>query len=319
LLENDLFFKAPYNRFKEFILPEADRFALLCSVLDENKIPRRILEIAGKRHIAVTANTGDLSGSVIFTAHYDRTPQSPGANDNGAAVFLLMETALRMYAPPQKTAQAAVPMAAPTVASMAATAASRGAVLFIFTDGEELSKGESLRLQGAYSLGLHLKKNGMGNSRIFTFDACGTGDTLIISTAADQLLKNETGAGAEAMRRKVQALRQGALDAARKAHLENVLLLPTPFSEDAGFLLAGMTAQTITVLPKNEAAACSSLVRNGKASALLSTAVNVDRRLIPETWKCINGPGDSPLRLTPEHWKKVSAFANALAGTFTGM
>jgi len=295
LLENDLFHKAPYNRFKEFILPEADRFVLLCSVLEENKIPHRILEIAGKWHIAVTTNSGNLSGSLIFTAHYDRTPQSPGANDNGAAVFQLLETALRMYALPQTP------------------------VLFIFTDGEELSKGESLRLQGAYSLGLYLKKNGMGNSRIFTFDACGTGDTLIISTAADQLLKNESGAGAEAMRRKVQALRQGALDAARKARLENVLLLPTPFSEDAGFLLAGMTAQTITVLPQNEAAACSSLVRNGKAAALLSTAVNVDRRLIPETWKCLNGPTDSPLRLTPQHWKKVCVFANALAGTFTGI
>jgi len=315
LLENDLFLKAPYNRFKEFILPEADRFALLCSVLDELKIPRLILEIAGKRHIAVTANSGDLSGGLIFTAHYDRTPQSSGANDNGAAVFLLIETALRMYAPPQKTAQTAQT----TPMTVSATAAPRSAVLFIFTDGEELSKGESLRLQGAYSLGLHLKKNGMGNSRIFTFDACGTGDTLIISTAADQLLKNESGAGVEAMRRKVQALRQGALDAARAARLENVQLLPTPFSEDAGFLLAGMTAQTITVLPQNEAAACSSLVRNGKAAALLSTAVNVDRRLIPETWKCINGPADSPLRLTPEHWKKVSAFANALAGTFMGM
>jgi hypothetical protein len=287
LLEDDLFLKAPYNRFREFISPEADRFALLCSILDQCSLPRQVLEIAGKRHITVVPKNGRNDCGLIFTAHYDRTPDSSGANDNGAAVFQLIETALRITP--------------------------HDAVLFIFTDGEELSKGESLRHQGAYSLGLHLKKNGMGNSRIFTFDACGTGDTLIISTAADQLLKNEPGAGADAMRRKVQVLRQAALDAARKARLENVLLLPTPFSEDAGFLLSGMTAQTITVLPQNEAAVCSSLVRNGKAAALLSTAVNVDRRLIPETWKSLNGPGDSPLRLTPEHWKKVSAFANALA------
>ncbi|MDR2701330.1 MAG: Zn-dependent exopeptidase M28 [Spirochaetaceae bacterium] len=305
MLEDDLFLKAPYNCFREFISPEADRFALLCSVLDQCSLPRQVLEIAGKLHIAAGPEKGFNACGLIFTAHYDRTSDSSGANDNGAAVFQLIETALRIYAPPQTMVMS--PVAVQT------TAPPRRPVLFIFTDGEELSKGESLRRQGAYSLGLHLKQNGMGNSRIFTFDACGAGDTLIISTAADQLLKNETGPGADAMRRKVQVLRQTALEAARKARLENVLLLPTPFSEDAGFLLAGMTAQTITVLPQNEAAVCSSLVRNGKAAALLSNAVNVDRRLIPETWKSLNGPGDSPLRLTPEHWKKVSAFANALA------
>jgi hypothetical protein len=302
LLEDELFLKEPYNRFREFILPDADRFALLCSILDQCSLPYQILEIEGKRHLAVGPEK--TACALIFTAHYDRTPQSPGANDNGAAVFQLLETALRMYTP-QRPEQASMRPAAQT--------ASGSPVLFIFTAGEELSKGDSLRLQGAYSLGLHLKKTGMGNSRIFTFDACGTGDTLVISAAADLLLKNETGAGAEVMRRKVRILRQTALDAARKAHLENVQPLPTPFSEDAGFLLAGMIAQTITMLPHNEAAICSSLVRNGKASALLSNTVNVDRRLIPETWKSLNGPGDSPLRLTPEHWKKVSAFAQALA------
>jgi len=312
LLNDDLFRKAPYNRFAEFISPGADRFALLCSILDEHELPRHILEIAGKRHIAVNpageSLTGGTSGGepssaaglapadLIFTAHYDRTAQSSGANDNGAAVFQLLETALRMA------------LAARTPGTYNAG----GPALFIFTDGEELSTGDSLQLQGSYSLGLYLKKNNMGNSRIFTFDACGAGGTLVISTAADLLLKNESGDGAEALRRKVQQLRRTALEAARKAHLENVLLLPTPFSEDAGFFLAGMAAQTITALPHSEAAACSALVRNGKAAALLSSAVNADARLIPETWRSLNGPGDSPLRLTPEHWKKVSAFAEAL-------
>jgi len=290
LLNDDLFRKAPYSHFAEFISPGADRFALLCSILDEYGLPRHILEIAGKRHIAVNPISGSLAGDLIFTAHYDRTPQSSGANDNGAAVFQLLETALRLHE----------------------TYNDSNPALFIFTDGEELSTGDSLSLQGSYSLGLYLKKNGLGNSRIFTFDACGAGGTLVISTAADLLLKNESGDGAEALRRKVQLLRRTALEAARKAHLENVLLLPTPFSEDAGFFLAGMAAQTITALPQSEAAACSALVRNGKATALLSSAVSADTRLIPETWRSLNGPGDSPLRLTPEHWKKVSAFAEAL-------
>ena len=278
LFKDSLFSKAPYNRFLEFTSLGVDRFALLCSVLDECSLVWQTLKIEGKRHIAVPALPE--RSALIFTAHYDRTPQSPGANDNGAAVFQLIEAALQVKAG-QNNGKKTV----------------KDRVLFIFTDGEELSKGESVRCQGSYGLGLYLKKNGLGNSSIFSFDACGTGDTLIISTTADQFLKNEKAAGAaETVRRKVLSLRQKALEAARKAHLEKVMLLPTPFSEDAGFLLAGMAAQTITVLPQNEAA----LVRG-------------NRRLIPETWKNLNSPGDSPLQLTPEHWKTLSAFADALA------
>jgi len=272
LQKDDLFSKAPYRRFAEFISPEADRFTLLCSVLNECSLPWQILKIEGKRHIAVPALPvqGALSG--IFTAHYDRTPQSPGANDNGAAVFQLIETAHRILKSPNTGAP----------------------VLFIFTDGEELSRGESLRHQGSYGLGLYLKKNRLGNSPVFSFDACGTGDTLIISTTAVELLKNENAAGAETARQKVRTLRRRALEAARQARLEKVLLLPTPFSEDAGFLLAGMAAQTITVLPQSE-------------------TTLVHQRLIPETWKNLNGPSDSLQKLTPEHWKKLSAFAGVLA------
>ena len=280
MLNNKLFQNKPYNHFKGFISAQADRFSLLCSILDDCFLPCQILEIGEKRHILL----GDLSdnGRILFTAHYDRAPKSPGANDNGAAVFQLIEAALSF-----------------------ASQQNNNGTLFIFTDGEELSKDQSIRQQGSYSLGLFLQKKGYGNIPIFSFDACGTGDTLIISTASDELLKNENREGAETARRKAQALRRTALEAARRARLEKVLLLPTPFSEDAGFLLSGMTAQTITVLPASEAA----VVQANKAAFYKSS----DRRLIPETWRSLNGPSDSPLRLTPEHWKNIPVFAGALA------
>jgi hypothetical protein len=311
---DEFFLKAPYSRFKEFIAPGADRFALLCVLLTELSLSHEILNIAGMRHIAVSpegnfrswqSKAKEVSGELIFTAHYDRTANSPGANDNGAAVFQLVETAMELFKQDIKYKTSSLQENHPVYP------------LFIFTDGEELTGDETLLDQGSYSLGLYLKENGMGDARIFTFDACGTGDSLIISTAADNLLKNESGIGAE-IRQKVQKLRSVALEAARTARLEKVLLLPTPFSEDAGFLRSGLAAQTVTVLPQEEAAAYASLVRRREdmaavvllSSAALSTA---DRQLIPETWRCLNGPGDSPLRLTPEYWKQVTAFAEALA------
>ncbi|MDR1930874.1 MAG: M28 family peptidase [Treponema sp.] len=285
-----IFQKAPYNRFEEFISPGAGRFTLLCSVLEASALPYRTVNVAGNRHIFVqpAANLGNT----VLTAHYDRTGGSPGANDNSAAVFMLIEAALGMRA------------------------AARPGPLFIFTDKEELSNGEGLKEQGAYSLALYLKDKGLANPRIYCFDACGSGDTLVISTAADHLLRDEIKLGAAVVRRRVQELRSAALEAAREARLEKVLLLPTPFSDDGGFLRAGLPAQTVTVLPALEAAAFASLVRTRPeaAAALVSSSASMPDKLIPETWRSLNGPGDSLLRLTPEHWKRVTAFAAALGG-----
>jgi hypothetical protein len=311
---DDFFTLAPYHRFKEFIDAAADRRAVLCSVLEELSLPYTALDIADKRHIAVRpgpVRPGETPG-IILTAHYDRSPRSSGANDNGAAVFLLAETAALVNDGSKSNDGDGLDGGGSTGGR-----GGRPSVLFIFTDGEELSGGESLRNQGSYSLGRYLKEQGLSPVRIFCFDACGTGDTLIISTAADHLLEGREKSGAaEALRKKVQELRSAALEAARTARLEQVLLLPTPFSDDAGFLRAGLAAQTITVLPQKEAAPFAALVRRKKdaAAALLSSAARPpeDRRSIPETWRCLNGPSDSPLRLTPEYWKQVTAFAAAL-------
>jgi hypothetical protein len=99
--------------------------------------------------------------------------------------------------------------------------------------------------------------------------------------------------------------------------MDKALLLPTPFSDDAGFLRAGIPAQTITVLPGNEAGPFISHLRNkpGLAQALINREVQkeYDPRLIPETWRRLNGPEDSRHRLTPEHFSQVVRFACALS------
>jgi hypothetical protein len=100
--------------------------------------------------------------------------------------------------------------------------------------------------------------------------------------------------------------------------MNRVLLLATPFSDDAGFLRAGIAAQTITVLPAAEAAQLASLLRNkpGFIDALISREAqeHQDRLLIPETWRSLNGPRDGTDRLTPENYKQIVRFACALCG-----
>ncbi|MCL2127082.1 MAG: hypothetical protein FWH38_02410, partial [Treponema sp.] len=114
------------------------------------------------------------------------------------------------------------------------------------------------------------------------------------------------------------SLQGKALAAARQLRLGKVLSAPTPFSDDAGFLRGGIPAQTVTMLPTEEAAPFASLLRNrpGFADLLISGSVNktADRHLVPETWRCLNGPSDSHLRLTPEHYRGIVRFMVELCG-----
>jgi hypothetical protein len=68
-----------------------------------------------------------------------------------------------------------------------------------------------------------------------------------------------------------------------------------------------------------EAAPFVSLLRNKPdfARALISREAREtwDKRLIPETWRCLNGSADSPLRLTPpRYYKQMVRVAVALCG-----
>ena len=295
-MADGVFLKAPYNRFQEFTAPDAGRFSLLYSILEEHGLAPRTLLLSGRRHIVLHGETA-APHSVVVTAHYDRAEGSPGANDNSAAVFMLVEAAAELYG------TSAAWLSAPEA-------------VFVFTDKEELSAGEGINDQGAYSLALFLREQGRGASRVFCFDACGAGDTLIISTTADCLLRNEQGLGAAHARGKARELRNTALKTARDAGIGKTLLLPTPFSDDAGFLKAGIAAQTITMLPAAEAASFASLARtrHEAAAALIESraALSADKERIPATWRLLNGPGDTADTLTPRYWKNIVNFAKRL-------
>jgi hypothetical protein len=303
---NDPWSEVSYHRFLDFIAPGADRYGILLSLIEQMSLNSAVLPINGNRHFFVfprghrinSAGHGGFpfrgQNPVILAAHYDRVPGSPGANDNSAAVFHLLRTARRLEE------------------------LNAGYWIIIFTDKEELKKGEGIQNQGSFTLAEKLKLWGLGGSRVFIFDACGSGDTFIISSTTDYLLKNDDRPGLRKTRQLIQNLRDHALETARILRLNNVLLVPTPFSDDAGFLRAGIPAQTITMLPPEEAASYASLLRRRPefADSLIAGTIQTtaDRLLIPETWRCINGPADSVLRLTPKHYNRILRFAAELCG-----
>ncbi|GAB6390691.1 MAG: M28 family peptidase [Treponematales bacterium] len=281
-----------WSRFGAFLAQDADRFTILRELLEETALDYRVITLGKNRHFYLAPEKRGVQGArqVILTAHYDRAPGSPGANDNSAAVFLLIE------------------------AAKALRGRGRGNWGIVFTDREELREGESLRLQGSYSLACGLKKAGLERARVFCFDACGAGETVVISTTASALpLKARR---ESALKAAVRALREQALGAARTLGLSRVLLLPTPFSDDAGFLAAGIAAQTITALPTPEANALASACRKEPrlagtlAESLVSgTASPRFPGLIPATWRVCNTPDDTRQRLTPQHHRQIIRLA----------
>jgi len=293
-MDGSYFRGIPWQRFKAFISPQADRFALLKESLEEAGLGYSVLELAGNRHFVVASPQpkGTLlrRRPSILVAHYDRAPGSPGANDNSSGVFLLLEAAMRLKSSDAKN------------------------WAVIFTDKEELASGESISAQGAYTLALGFKNLKMEKPKIFCFDACGVGDTMVISTTADYLLKKD--GGGEKLQKAVMELQKLALGTARELGMAKVLLAPTPFSDDAGFLRAGLAAQTITMLPSAECIALVAALRKSPElpGALINAELQKDSHAIsiPETWRSLNSPSDSYLRLTPEHFRTVVRFAQAL-------
>jgi hypothetical protein len=148
---------------------------------------------------------------------------------------------------------------------------------------------------------------------VFNFDACGSGDTFIFSSTTDYLLRHDRRPGLRRTRQLLQDLREQAANTARFLRLSKVLSVPTPFSDEAGFLRAGIPAQTVTMLPTGEAVPYASLLRKRPdfADILFSDAIKskTDRLLIPETWRRINSPLDSHSWLTPEFYDRVVRFA----------
>jgi hypothetical protein len=303
----------PYYCFKEFIALDADRFVMLKNLLDDVHLCYTVCYIDGSRHFFVYPDSlvpASVSFSAIgcppelifqqalakahvttvLAAHYDRAANSPGANDNSAAVFELIKTALALKKE------------------------NIGNWLIFFTDKEELKFGDSLLEQGSYALAKALKEVGLDKAQVFIFDCCGVGDTLVISTAVDHLIRNDEGLRVSRSRHLIAQMRERALTTARGIRMEKVLLVPTPFSDDAGFFRAGLAAQTITVLPSHEAAGLASFLRvkPDAASALVSKQELSASGFLPPTWTLLNTAQDTIDTLTPRFFENIVAFAYAL-------
>ncbi len=253
-----------------------DRFEYLRLWLSRCGIKGKKIELAGKRHLLVRFEQDDYRADQpikIFVAHYDKVPGSPGANDNGAAVFALLCHAGRL-----------------------AFDKTHGNVQILFTDGEEI-QGEAITTQGAYQLAAFFRRGGVENCQFYVFDMCGIGDCLTIGGAGTVVLGQ-----ALAHHRVSPAFHDHALEVIVRGEelLKSFQGRPVDwvyasFSDDLGFLLNGYSSVFFSVLPTAEAAVgyanwqavqSNTLAQEALAKGYLSADFQkLMRPLLPKSWQ----------------------------------
>ena len=302
--------------FEAFISPNVDRRAFLEGMLRARGIPFSAVLIAGRPHIIVRF-AGDAYNPLfrmkIVVAHYDRSEDdahssfSPGANDNSASCFQLVSLAERLLNKRDHN------------------------VIIIFSAGEEDGK-KGVRFQGSYALATGLKRLrdfNLAEGDVFVFDGCGRGDTLVLSSSGmsainpakgEEAAPSRLNARQRALLKRRQELCERTAALARKCCPASWVTLPTPYSDNAGFVAAGIPAQLVTVLPREEAETLLKETAQFGHEALLrelaSFKVAESKRhaaAIPQTWKDMHTERDSASSLTPEAFALMERFLDALA------
>ena len=278
--------------FSAFLEPAADRRAFITERLAAQGIPYRTVTLQDKTHIVITYRQSAYNPRFkmkTLIAHYDRAAGTQGANDNSAACIQLLLFAQTLL---QKR--------------------DTHNIRIIFTDGEEAG-ADGIKNQGAYRLGQGLRALSMQQDDIFVFDMCGSGDTLILSESGIYGRDTRKTAALSALHRRCRIY----ADAACRGRW---LSLPTAYSDNAGLISAGLTAQVITVLPRAEAELLMRYMPRSEAlqrCIITNAHVPPDSPLaavIPQTWQRMHTPQDRLETLTPQAFILVDKMLRYLAG-----
>ena len=271
--------------FKDFISPTCDRARFIQDYLKAGGLDSTIIPLEGKNHIYVKfpkTQYNPMFRIKTVIAHYDRI--GIGANDNSAAVFCLMEWALRQAQGPHASV-VPEPVEGPHMIQP-------HNIRLIFTDGEELGEQGGVEEQGAFPLAQTFRKLGITNDDIYVFDCMGRGDVPILAQAKipPNVPTKFLTAYSELEARTKQLL--------KSASNGKWFTLPVNYSDNASFIANGIPAVAITMLPSEEI----QLVLKGQT---------------PKTWSNLHTPHDNLFSLTPAAFEIFYKILNELAAQKT--
>ncbi|MDC7222172.1 MAG: M28 family peptidase [Spirochaetales bacterium] len=215
----------PSGELKTFCAPQCDRYLYLKEWFDGEEITASVIQTGELKHFLIRPG-GDRcfhNRGLIKTlvAHYDRFPGSPGANDNSASVFQLLQL-IRYLKESPYTHNCQI----------------------LLTDGEELHDGAGRISQGSYLLGELFKSHGIDRTVMIILDMCGIGDTLVYSTGQEKLTGKKSP--------REEFLLKPILDLIPTYSRGKSLSLTEQYSDDLGFLAHGFLTLQVSLIPWKE-------------------------------------------------------------------
>lgn len=274
---NDNMYKIP-SIFKDFIAPDCDRATFIQNYLEKAGLEAPIMQMEGKNHIYVKFPQNQYNPMFrikTVIAHYDRFPGSPGANDNSAAVFCLMEWARSMIECPVHERSRRIE-------------GSFHNIRLIFTDGEELGAAGGVSQQGAFPLAQVFRRLGITNDDIYVFDCMGRGDVPILTQT---ILPHKA---PSKFVKQFAALEQRAATLLQASANGRWFTLPCNYSDNASFIANGIPAVAITMLPSQE-------------------VTDATQGIVPKTWQLLHTQQDNLDSLTPQSFEIFYNILNNLA------
>jgi hypothetical protein len=286
--------------FAEFLQPNCNRFEYLKSWISKLEIPFTVLPIDSKNHIFINfpkSCYSPLFKTKTILVHYDRVENTPGANDNSAAVYQVLLWVKKIYNSPKLHN-----------------------LRVIFTDGEELG---CTKEQGAYGIATLYKKLGITQDEVFVLDGCGRGDVLVVSTAGKDLKINKS------YQSTFESLYNKAISLAAKTSPNKWITIPVPYGDNAGFIACGIPAVAITVLPAEEATVYmrqlqkektfSRTVLDRKVGTKFSEKAKnlIEKEKLPWTWRSMHTKYDDIPILSQEAFILMDRFLDNLADSKT--
>ena len=287
------------SELEQYVAPDCDRLLFLQEYLLRRGVQTTVVPVGAKKHLYVnfpaSAYNPAFKIKTVIT-HYDRVPNSPGANDNSFCDLAVAEFAGRLHA-----------------------LSLRGGVhnvRIFFTDGEELGE-HGVSEQGAFGLAELFRKLGITRDDVYVFDACGRGTVPVLARAGLDVKVSG------AFSKRFASLYERTQNLLREVSPQSWMTLPVPYSDNAGFLACGIPAVAITFLPANEATDYARALMRDKN--LEKVVMNCDRlespdmpyhfqyvEKMPKTWRLFHTEYDNLLSLTDGSWDLLARILDAV-------
>lgn len=291
------------QEFYDYLECNDNRSDFIQNWLEKNGVHSDKILLDGKSHVLVQYGSRHYDSRFnikTVVCHHDRVKGTPGANDNSAANWQIMNWAVRLNSYPEFHN-----------------------VRILFTDGEELGWNNGVTEQGAFGIARTFSRLGFGNDDVYVFDACGRGEIPIL--ARNSVGKNASSKFVNAL----YSLEQRTQDILRKASPSRWMTLPVPYSDNASFLACGIPAVAITMLPAYEASLYARRIVSDKylEETVLNRESSKARRIsenipdysykqhLPDTWNLFHTEKDSADSLTEISFSVMSNILSVLASS----